>query len=97
MRTTRRSWMAGCSLTAVLGLLLGMVPISQSAYAAPTSFTCEGTVTHLSPQDIPGGTYSYALAGFRAFDGASANFGDTSLQATSSSVAAWARKLSLIK
>src|SRR2546421_4473067 len=36
-----------------------------------------------------GGTYSYALAGFRAFrgfDGASANFGDTSLQATSSSV-----------
>jgi hypothetical protein len=37
----------------------------------------------------PGGTYSYALAGFRAFrgfDGASANFGDTSLQATSSSV-----------
>ena len=37
----------------------------------------------------PGGTYSYALAGFRAFrgfDGASANFGDTSLQAISSSV-----------
>jgi hypothetical protein len=37
----------------------------------------------------PGGTYSYALAGFRAFrgfDGASANFGDTSLQATSTSV-----------
>jgi fibronectin type 3 domain-containing protein len=37
----------------------------------------------------PGGTYSYALAGFRAFrsfDGASANFGDISLQATSSSV-----------
>jgi len=37
----------------------------------------------------PGGTYSYALAGFRAFrafDGASANFGDTSLQATSSNV-----------
>jgi fibronectin type 3 domain-containing protein len=37
----------------------------------------------------PGGTYSYALAGFRAFrgfDGASANFGDTSLQAVSSSV-----------
>jgi len=37
----------------------------------------------------PGGTYSYVLAGFRAFrgfDGASANFGDTSLQATSSSV-----------
>jgi len=37
----------------------------------------------------PGGTYSYALAGFRAFrgfDGASANFGDTSLQTTSSSV-----------
>jgi len=37
----------------------------------------------------PGGTYSYALAGFRAFrgfDGVSANFGDTSLQATSSSV-----------
>ena len=37
----------------------------------------------------PNGTYSYALAGFRAFrdfDGASANFGDTSLQATSSSV-----------
>jgi hypothetical protein len=38
----------------------------------------------------PDGTYSYALAGFRAFrgfDGASANFGDTSLQATSSNVA----------
>jgi hypothetical protein len=37
----------------------------------------------------PGGTYSYALAGFRAFrgfDGVSANFGDTSLQATSSAV-----------
>ncbi len=37
----------------------------------------------------PNGTYSYALAGFRAFrgfDGASASFGDTSLQATSSSV-----------
>ena len=37
----------------------------------------------------PNGTYSYALAGFRAFrgfDGATANFGDTSLQATSSSV-----------
>jgi hypothetical protein len=37
----------------------------------------------------PGGTYSYALAGFRAFrgfDGANASFGDTSLQATSSSV-----------
>ena len=37
----------------------------------------------------PGGTYSYALAGFRAFrgfDGASENFGDISLQATSSSV-----------
>jgi len=37
----------------------------------------------------PGGTYSYALAGFRAFrgfDGASANFGDTSLEAVSSSV-----------
>jgi len=37
----------------------------------------------------PGGAYSYALAGFRAFrgfDGASANFGDTSLQTTSSSV-----------
>jgi len=37
----------------------------------------------------PNGTYSYALAGFRAFrgfDGAGANFGDTSLQATSSSV-----------
>jgi hypothetical protein len=38
----------------------------------------------------PNGTYSYALAGFRAFrgfDGASAAFGDTSLQATSSNVA----------
>ena len=38
----------------------------------------------------PSGTYSYALAGFRAFrgfDGANANFGDTSLQATSSDVA----------
>ncbi|GAC1667068.1 MAG: hypothetical protein NVS9B4_22870 [Candidatus Acidiferrum sp.] len=38
----------------------------------------------------PGGTtYSYALAGFRAFrgfDGATASFGDTSVQATSSSV-----------
>ena len=38
----------------------------------------------------PGGRYSYALAGFRAFrgfDGATANFGDTSLQSTSSDVA----------
>jgi fibronectin type 3 domain-containing protein len=38
----------------------------------------------------PNGTYSYALAGFRAFrdfDGANATFGDTSLQATSSNVA----------
>jgi hypothetical protein len=38
----------------------------------------------------PNGTYAYALAGFRAFrgfDGASASFGDTSLQATSSNVA----------
>jgi hypothetical protein len=38
----------------------------------------------------PGGTYSYTLAGFRAFrgfDGATANFGDTSLQSTSSDVA----------
>ncbi len=38
----------------------------------------------------PSGTYSYALAGFRAFrgfDGASATFGDTSLQAISSNVA----------
>jgi fibronectin type 3 domain-containing protein len=37
----------------------------------------------------PNGTFSYALAGFRAFrgfDGVGANFGDTSLQATSSSV-----------
>jgi len=37
----------------------------------------------------PNGTYSYALAGFRAFrgfDGFSSNFGDTSLQATSSGV-----------
>jgi glycosyl hydrolase family 44/fibronectin type III domain protein len=37
----------------------------------------------------PGGTYSYALAGFRAFrgfDGGNANFGDISLPATSSSV-----------
>src|SRR5882762_10884249 len=37
----------------------------------------------------PGGTFSYALAGFRAFrgfDGSRANFGDTSLQATSSNV-----------
>ncbi len=37
----------------------------------------------------PVGTYSYAMAGFRAFrdfDGAGANFGDTSLLATSSSV-----------
>src|SRR5438445_4166057 len=38
----------------------------------------------------PGGTYDYAMAGFRAyrgFDGANAVFGDTSLQATSSNVA----------
>jgi fibronectin type 3 domain-containing protein len=38
----------------------------------------------------PNGTYSYALAGFRAFrgfDGASASFGDTSVQATSTNVA----------
>jgi hypothetical protein len=38
----------------------------------------------------PNGTYSYALAGFRAyrgFDGLNANFGDTSLQSTSSDVA----------
>ncbi len=38
----------------------------------------------------PNGTYSYALAAFRAFrdfDGATATFGDTSLQATSSNVA----------
>jgi fibronectin type 3 domain-containing protein len=38
----------------------------------------------------PNGTYSYALAGFRAFrdfDAAGANFGDTSLQSTSSNVA----------
>ena len=37
----------------------------------------------------PGGTYSHTLAGFRAFrgfDGATTNFGDTSLQATSSAV-----------
>ena len=37
----------------------------------------------------PGGTYSYALAGFRAyrgFDGANASFGDTSVQASSSNV-----------
>lgn len=37
----------------------------------------------------PNGTYSYVLAGFRAFrgfDGANACFGDTSLQATSSNV-----------
>ncbi len=37
----------------------------------------------------PNGTYSYALAGFRAFrdfDGAGAIFGDTSLQSTSSNV-----------
>ncbi len=37
----------------------------------------------------PGGPYPYALAGFRAFrgfDGANANFGGTSLQATSSAV-----------
>jgi fibronectin type 3 domain-containing protein len=38
----------------------------------------------------PNGTYSYSLAGFRAyrdFDSASSNFGDTSLQSTSSDVA----------
>jgi hypothetical protein len=37
----------------------------------------------------PNGTYSYALAGFRAFrgfDGANSNFGDISLQATSTAV-----------
>src|SRR6185369_4852277 len=37
----------------------------------------------------PNGAYDYALAGFRAFrgfDGANADFGDTSLQATSSDV-----------
>jgi len=37
----------------------------------------------------PNGTYSYTLGGFRAFrgfDGANANFGDTSLPATSSAV-----------
>jgi hypothetical protein len=37
----------------------------------------------------PNGTYSYALGGFHAFrdfDGAGANFGDTSLQTTSSNV-----------
>jgi fibronectin type 3 domain-containing protein len=37
----------------------------------------------------PNGTYSYALAGFRAFrdfDGVGANFGDTSLQTSSSNV-----------
>lgn len=37
----------------------------------------------------PNGTYSYALAGFRAFrgfDGANASFGDTSLQTTSGNV-----------
>ena len=37
----------------------------------------------------PSGTYSYTLAGFRmfrGFDGASANFGDTSIKATSSDV-----------
>ncbi|HSS96500.1 MAG TPA: glycoside hydrolase family 44 protein [Terriglobales bacterium] len=37
----------------------------------------------------PNGTYDYALAGFRAFrgfDAATANFGDTSVQATSSDV-----------
>lgn len=38
----------------------------------------------------PNGTYSYALAGFRAFrdfDGANSVFGDTSMQSTSSNVA----------
>ncbi len=38
----------------------------------------------------PNGTYDYAMAGFRAyrgFDGATASFGDTSLQATSSNIA----------
>jgi fibronectin type 3 domain-containing protein len=37
----------------------------------------------------PNGTYSYALAGFRAyrgFDGATASYGDTALQSTSSNV-----------
>jgi hypothetical protein len=46
----------------------------------------------------PRGTYAYALAGFRAFrgfDGAGASFGDTSLEATSSNVAAVAVYASL--
>lgn len=46
----------------------------------------------------PNGTYSYTLGGFRAFrgfDGANADFGDTSLQATSSNVASVAVYASL--
>lgn len=46
----------------------------------------------------PSGTYSYTLAGFRAFrgfDGANADFGDTSLQSTSSDVASVAVYASL--
>jgi hypothetical protein len=50
--------MAGYSLAAIFGPLLVMVPISPSGSAAPTTFTCKGTVSHLSPQDIPAGTYS---------------------------------------
>lgn len=51
----------------------------------------------------PSGTYDYALAGFRAFrafDGSNANFGDTSMQATSSnisSVAVYASADSTVK
>src|SRR2546430_16561483 len=49
------------------------------------------TVTGVQTCALPisNGTYSYALAGFRAFrgfDGANASFGDASLQATSSAV-----------
>jgi hypothetical protein len=56
VKTRRRYRVAGCSLAAIFGLLLAMVPISQSAYAAPSSVTCEGTIS--APQDIPGGTYA---------------------------------------
>jgi hypothetical protein len=54
--TRGRYRMAGCSLAAIFGLSLVMVPISQSAYGAPASLTCGGTLS--APQDVPGGTYA---------------------------------------
>lgn len=58
MRSSFGRRMAGRSLAVVLGLLVVMVPISRSAYAAPASFTCDGTVSPLAAQDIPGGKYA---------------------------------------